>query len=178
MNHYIVRKATASDKEKISLLYKKVSKILGGLARNIDEITEDYINHFCIKSQTNGIQLVIEVENKIVAEIHCYKLEPLVFNHILSELTIAVDPDFQGKRLGKLIFQSLLQIIEKERNDILRVELIARESNQKAIQLYKKLGFIVEGRFEKRISASTNSFEADIPMAWFNPNFNNSINPQ
>ena len=34
---------------------------------------------FCIKSQTNGIQLVIEVENKIVAEIHCYKLEPLVF---------------------------------------------------------------------------------------------------
>lgn len=178
MNNYIVRKATASDKEKISLLYKKVSKILGGLARNNDEITEDYINHFCTKSQTNGIQLVIENDNKIIAEIHCYKLEPLVFNHILSELTIAVDPDFQGKGLGKLIFQSLLQIIEKERNDILRVELIARESNQKAIQLYQKLGFIVEGRFEKRISASTNNFEADIPMVWFNPSFNSSINPQ
>ncbi len=90
---------------------------------------------------------------------------------MLSELTVAVDPNYQGKGIGKLIFQSLLNIIQEERNDILRVELITRESNQKAIQFYQKLGFIIEGRFEKRISASTNTFEADIPMAWFNLNF-------
>jgi len=175
MTPYHVRKAVASDEEKILWLYKKVSNTIGGLARTNDEITNAYVNHFCSRSQTNGIQLIIEIENTIVAEIHCYKLEPFVFNHVLSELTIAVDPDFQGKGLGKLIFQSLLQIIEKDRNDILRVELIARESNQKAIQFYQKLGFVIEGRFEKRISASTNSFEADIPMAWFNKNFNSSI---
>lgn len=175
---YIVRKAIASDKEKIFWLYKKVSKTLGGLARNNDEITEVYIKNFCSKSQNNGIQLIIEDNNRFVAEIHCYKLEPFVFNHVLSELTIAVDPEFQGKGLGKLIFQTLLKIIEKDRNDILRVELIARESNQKAIQFYQKLGFVIEGRFEKRISASTNSFEADIPMAWFNKNFNSLINPR
>ena len=74
---------------------------------------------------------------------------------------------FKGKRLGKLIFSIVLQIIEKERNDILRVELIAKNQS-KAIQLYKKLGFIVEGRFEKRISTSTNSFEADISDNSFN----------
>ncbi len=72
---------------------------------------------------------------------------------MLSELTVAVDPNYQGKGIGKLIFQSLLNIIQEERNDILRVELITRESNRKAIQFYQKLGFIIERRFEKRISA-------------------------
>ena len=178
MNSYTVRKASILDKNQIFSLYKIVSKTLGGLARNSHEITTAYIDNFCSKSQASGIQLIIEDKGNIVAEIHCYKLEPSVFHHVLSELTIAVDPNYQGKGLGKLIFQSLLNIIEEERADILRLELIARESNQKAIQFYQKLGFVIEGRFEKRISASSNSFEADIPMAWFNPNFNNSINPQ
>jgi ribosomal protein S18 acetylase RimI-like enzyme len=61
----------------------------------------------------------------------------------------------------------LLDDIQLNRPDILRVELIARESNSKAIQLYEKLGFKIEGRFENRISNDNNSFEADIPMAWF-----------
>ena len=171
MNTSIVRKASAADKEQVLLLYKRVSQNIGGLARNNDEISETYIQKICSDSQANGIQLVVESNGHIIAEIHCYKLEPVVFNHVLSELTIAVDPNYQGKGIGKLIFQSLLNIIQEERNDILRVELITRESNQKAIQFYQKLGFIIEGRFEKRISASTNSFEADIPMAWFNLNF-------
>lgn len=172
MNNYIVQKASDNNKIQIFSLYKKVSQTVGGLARNSNEITTAYIDNFCSKSQANGIQLIIKDNDSIIAEIHCYKLEPTVFNHVLSELTIAVDPDYQGKGLGKLIFQSLLNIIIEERPDILRVELIARESNQKAIQFYQKLGFVAEGRFEKRISASNNSFEADIPMAWFNTNFN------
>lgn len=171
MNNYIVQKASDSNKIQIFSLYKKVSQTVGGLARNSNEITTAYIDNFCSKSQANGIQLIIKGNDSIIAEIHCYKLEPSVFNHVLSELTIAVDPDYQGKGLGKLIFQSLLKIIMEESPEILRVELIARESNQKAIEFYQKLGFVAEGRFEKRISASTNSFEADIPMAWFNPYF-------
>ncbi len=171
MKQYQVRKSSSSDNNQIFELYKKVSQTLGGLARNHEEITKAYIDNFCNKSQSNGIQLVvIDNTNLIVAEIHTYKLEPTVFSHVLSELTIAVDTEHQGQGLGKLIFQSLLDSISEERTDILRVELIARESNEKAIAFYKKLGFVIEGRFEKRISAS-NTFEADIPMAWFNKNF-------
>ncbi len=99
------------------------------------------------------------------------KLEPKVFRHLLSQLTIAVHPNFQGKGLGKLLFTELLTYVEKKRPDILRIELIARESNQKAIQFYQKLGFRIEGKFRSRIDNKTSSLEDDIPMAWFNKNF-------
>jgi putative acetyltransferase len=51
------------------------------------------------------------------------------------------------------------------------VELISRESNLKAISFYESLGFTREGKFEKRVRSNESEFEADIPMAWFNPNF-------
>lgn len=147
---------------------------MGGLARSYEEITEDYINNMLSKSQDGGIQLVIPsptIPDAVIAEIHCSKFEPKVFGHILSDLTIVVDPGFQGKGIGKMIFQTLLDTVAKERKDILRIELIARESNRRAIQFYQQIGFIVEGRFERRIKSATGEFEADIPMVWFNPNY-------
>jgi ribosomal protein S18 acetylase RimI-like enzyme len=173
-DQFLIRKAVVKDCESIFDLYNLVSKKNGGLARTENEITKDYVKNFVEKSVQNGIQFVIIdklLNDKIIAEIHCYKLEPRVFEHILSELTIAVDTKHQGKGLGKKLFQTVLNYIMENRNDIFRVELIARESNTKAIKLYENLGFKIEGRFENRIKNNENIFEADIPMAWFNPNF-------
>jgi len=170
VTQFIIRKATLEDTNEIFELYKKVSKKVGGLARVEKEITKTYIENFSYRSFENGLQFVVTDalnEQAIVAEIHCYQLEPGVFKHILSELTVAVHPDYQGKGLGKRLFQTLLDNIQLNRPDILRVELIARESNSKAILLYEQLGFKIEGRFENRINNGNNSFEADIPMAWF-----------
>lgn len=167
-DQFSIRKAGISDTNGIFELYKTVSREIGGLARTETEITKAYVENFVNKSFENGLQfVVINKLNEIIAEIHCYKLEPAVFRHILSELTLAVSPDYQGKGLGKALFLALLNDIQSNRPDILRVELIARESNLKAIQLYEKLGFKIEGRFEKRISNDSTTFEADIPMAWF-----------
>ncbi|SHF98397.1 GNAT family N-acetyltransferase [Pedobacter caeni] len=166
----IIRKATPEDASQIFELYKTVSKNIGGLARTENEITRAYVENFSNKSFENGLQFVVIDplnEQEIIAEIHCYQLEPGVFKHILSELTVAVHPEYQGKGLGKQLFQALLGDVQLNRPDILRVELIARESNIKAIQLYENLGFKIEGRFENRINNGNNSFEADIPMAWF-----------
>lgn len=171
----IIRKADIRDRENILNLYKDVAQKGGGIARNADEITDDYIENFMRNALNKGIELVaIDEANdkKIIAEIHCYKLQPKVFDHVLSELTIVVSPVEQGRGVGKKIFCALLQEIENNHTDILRVELIARESNDKAINFYKSIGFVQEGRFEKRIH-DDGFYEADIPMAWFNKNFKN-----
>lgn len=170
MSHYILRTATADDKQGILELYLSVSEKIGGLARTSEEISYDYIDSFTSKALKSGLQFIVENSHgSIVGEIHCYKLEPKVFNHILSELTIAVHPDFQSQGVGKMLFNCLLEKV-RERRDILRVELIARESNQKAITFYQKLGFKVEGRLLDRIKGES-GFEADIPMAWMNDNY-------
>lgn len=174
-----IRQANSNDLNKIFALYKKVATETTGLARTGDEITEQYVHDVMKNSSESGIELVIDSpdnSNEILAEIHCYKLVPKTFVHVLSELTIAVDPDHQAKGLGRMIFMHLLDFIMNTRPDVLRVELISRETNLKAISFYESLGFKREGKFENRIRSDENGFEADIPMAWFNPNFKkNSI---
>ncbi len=172
MQNLVLRVATMHDVEAIYGLYCIVSKKIGGLARSSDEITMEYIRHFTSKSLANGLQLLLEDTRNgtIIAEIHGYTLEPKVFSHVFSELTIAVHPDFQYQGYGKQLFQHFLQYVVDERKDILRIELIARESNSKAIQFYQKLGFQIEGKFINRIHGEY-GFEADIPMAWMNENF-------
>jgi len=169
-----IRHAYSNDFNKIYALYKKVATETTGLARSGDEITDQYIEDFMKNASERGIELVVDDpdnSDQIIAEVHCYKLVPKTFSHVLSELTIAVDPDHQGKGLGRMIFTHLLDHIMNHMPDVMRVELISREFNLKAIAFYESLGFKREGRFERRIRSNENEFEADIPMAWFNPRF-------
>ncbi|GAB3223439.1 GNAT family N-acetyltransferase [Algoriphagus aestuariicola] len=152
-------------------LYRRVAFIPGGLSRSPDEVSVEYVRDFLKKSHESGVSLIAFSGMQIVGEVHAFKLNPKVFSHVLSELTVVVDPNFIGKGVGKALFLAFLAEVRSNRPDILRVELIARESNAKAIQLYGSLGFQQEGRMEKRINSGKGHFEADIPMAWINPNF-------
>lgn len=171
---FTVRQSIPADKLKIFSLYRKVARISGGIARSEDEVSEAYIDDFMHHSASTGVEFVVEHPHNtelIIAEMHGYKMIPKAFAHVLSNLTIAVDPDFQGKGIGKLMFTHFIENISQNRPDILRVELVTQESNAKAIGLYQSLGFVLEGRMEKRIGFFNKAIEADLPMAWFNKNF-------
>ncbi len=159
---------THEDTQPLWVLYRTVAAVKGGLARTAEEITTDYVHHFVQKSIARGVLLVARQPETqaIIGEIHAYDLGPKVFAHVLGEVTIAVHPNHQGRGVGKALFTTFLEHIEVERPAILRVELIARESNQKAIAFYEKLGFRIEGKFMGRIRSSNGGYEADIPMAW------------
>ena len=168
------RTATTDDISRIRELYKTVAGIAGGLAREAEEITETYIRNFVERSVENGLIIVAEHPanaDKLVGEIHAYSPGIKVFRHVFSDLTIAVHPDFQGKKIGRTLFTIFQEEFALNRTDIGRIELIARESNDKAIRFYQALGFKIEGRLEMRIRTSENHYEADIPMSWQNPNF-------
>ncbi|MBS1796058.1 MAG: GNAT family N-acetyltransferase [Acidobacteria bacterium] len=171
MRNFSVSKGEYDDIEAITALYRRVAAVAGGLARAVDEIHDDYVDNFVWKSLKTGVIVVARdlKTKKIIGEIHAYALGPRVFEHVLGELTIAVDPDYQSIGVGKAIFTELMREIREERSDILRVELIARESNAKAIAFYEKLGFEREGRMTNRIRSVGGGFEADIPMAWHRP---------
>lgn len=198
---YTLRPANVTDRDAISTLYKKVIRISGGLARREEEVTGEYVAGFIEKSQTCGLQFVATDGTRIVGEIHCYKPGIQCFDHLLGDLTIAVDPDYQGKGVGKALFMAILSEVKENRKDILRIELLTGEANKRAIAFYQSLGFVIEGRMPNRyrlgsadlahigVSPTTGasgttqtsgtsgttptpvSFDADIPMAWMNPNF-------
>ncbi len=167
---YTIRKGTSEDFLPLKELYQKVAAIPGGLARSRDEITDTYIHTNLTNALHTGLIFVAEYHGKLIGSILAWKLEQKVFAHVLSQTSILVDPDFQGKGIGSKLIATMLDEIKQHKPDILRVELMARESNP-AIKLYERMGFRHEGAFEKRILGITGTFEADIPMAWFNPNF-------
>ncbi len=169
-----IRAAVDNDLQKIQALYKKVARLSGGIARREQEITLPYIQDVMKKSKESGFNLVVDNPQdprQIIGEIHCYTLNPIAFSHVLGELTIAVDPDFHGQGIGKNLFSTLFSHIQEHRPDIFRVELYTNEKNVKALALYERMGFVREGRLAGKIRVHNGSIEADIPMAWFNPNY-------
>jgi ribosomal protein S18 acetylase RimI-like enzyme len=167
-----IRTADVNDFLKLKSLYLEVARHEGGIARLEDEITDDYINNFIKKSLASGLILVAENpdnEHQLIAEIHAYKAGIKVFDHVLSELTLVVHPYFQGKKLGRTMLTIFLEEVGVNKPDIGKVELIVRESNLKAIELYQSMGFSIEGRMEMRIKTTLGLYEADIAMGWQNP---------
>src|SRR5688572_7208756 len=156
-----IRTATIKDLEPIKTLYEQVARKGGGLARAEDEISSDYVLHFLEKSIASGLIIVAENperEGELIGEVHAYKAGIQAFDHVLTDLTIAVHPAYQGKKIGRTIFTIFLEEIGLNRRDIGRVELIARESNTKAIEFYQSLGFRIEGRLEMRIRTTDGQY--------------------
>src|SRR6187431_2381243 len=161
--HY--RTADIDDLPRITRLYKTVAQKEGGIARLDHEISEDYIENFINKSLSSGLIIVGEHPDnpdELIGEIHAYTPGIKVFAHVLSELTLVVHPEFQGKKIGRTLFTIFLEEVGKNRTDIGKVELFVRESNVKAMQLYQSMGFLIEGRMEMRIKTKEGLYEADI----------------
>jgi ribosomal protein S18 acetylase RimI-like enzyme len=168
------RTADLEDLHRIVKLYKTVARVEGGIARLEREVTEEYVRDFIVKSIGSGLAIVAEHPDdpdELIAEIHGYKSGVLVFNHVLGDVTLAVHPEHQGKKIGRTILTIFLEEIARNRADIGKVELVVREGNARALNLYQSLGFRIEGRLEMRIRPPERNYEADIPMGWQNPNF-------
>lgn len=163
---YSIQLTQSQHAEQVVALYRSVAAIPGGLARDVNEISSEYIHDFLQKSFRKGLSIAaFEHESgQLIAEIHGYSPEPKVFSHVISDVTIAVHPQYQGKGIGSEMFRVFIQNIREKQIHIRRIELIARESNGKAIELYQRLGFVIEGKLIGRING-INGFEADIPMA-------------
>ena len=162
-----IREATDSDINAIADLYREVGRAGGGLARTPEEVTIAYVSEFVEAARHGGVELVAEAsDGSIAGEIHTYPLGPAAFAHVLGQLTVAVHPDWQGRGVGRGLFRSLLDRIERDFPHVVRVELKARETNSRAIGMYESLGFQKEGRMLNRVRLENGSLDADIPMAW------------
>ncbi|TQV89328.1 GNAT family N-acetyltransferase [Aliikangiella coralliicola] len=162
-----IRKTTKDDIEGVYQLYREVAKQPGGIARLTNEVTLVYVRDFLSKSLLNGVSYVcVDDSEKIIGEIHAYSPGIFCFSHILSDLSVVIDSDAQGQGAGRLLFETFMLRVINDFPSILRVELIARESNKKAISFYQSLGFSIEGKLSGRIKTIDGDLEADIPMAW------------
>ncbi len=170
--NFKIRKVEIQDFLEIFNLYKKSAAVNDGLARNPNEITKKYIDEIVEKAVNNGLGIVIlNQENQIIGSLLSYKFEPKTFCHTLGNMTLAVDPQYFGQKIGKKLFVAFTDEVKKNHPEILRVELNVRASNQRAVKIYEEVGFVLEGIMKNRLLDSSGELSDDSFMAWMNPNF-------
>lgn len=89
-----------------------------------------------------GAYLVAVENEKIIG----YSIGIVRFRDLGHIISIAVDKAHRGRGVGKkLLKETIERLVEM---GVKKVRIEVRESNQVAINLYKKLGFVEKGRIE------------------------------
>lgn len=82
------------------------------------------------------------MDGKIIGWCDISSLHRDVCKHSGS-LGVGVLDEYRGRGVGELLMRAALQ--KAKSKGLTRIELTVRENNIRAIELYKKLGFVVEG---------------------------------
>ncbi|MEH7308677.1 GNAT family N-acetyltransferase [Neobacillus drentensis] len=166
--HYVIRSATEKDAKNLSELRLQID----GETENLDrEKGEAYIDESgfkqIIKDDTENARnlfLVVEVNDRLVGFSRCEGSKLKRFAHKV-EFGICVLKEFWGYGIGKNLLKETVQWADS--NEIKKITLNVIETNDKAIQLYQKFGFEVEGILKKDKKLSDGIFYNTIVMGRF-----------
>ncbi|PVM86445.1 GNAT family N-acetyltransferase [Caulobacter endophyticus] len=162
---FSIRQTRPYDAGPIAAVHRATAVIPGGIARRPEEITDAYIDRVLNEALADGVGLVaVDTAGVVCGEIHAVRIPVKLFEHVLSDLTVAVHPDWRGRGVGSALFEALFAAARAMDPPIVRVELNAGAGNAGAIRLYERLGFRIEGRLEKRGRFPDGAFEDDIAM--------------
>jgi ribosomal protein S18 acetylase RimI-like enzyme len=110
----------------------------------------------------NGCYIVAVQGDQLVGHALLDPLRLRSTAHVV-QLTIAVHPGFEGQGIGRLLMVELLEWARGEPS-VEKVELRVRHENERAIELYRSLGFVQEGRFVRRVKTPDRRYLDDVAM--------------
>jgi len=168
MQRLRVRQAQAADAPILCAAERETALVPGRLISLPHELRESAFTQKIEELAQNGRYLVAERDGRIVGHALLEPLAPLrALGHVRS-LTIVVHPGNQRRGIGAMLMVALLDWARASGN-VSKIELRVREGNEAAMKLYKKFGFVEEGRFRKRIRLVDGSELDDVCMALFFP---------
>ncbi len=130
------------------------SDIIPVMEINLKTLPEHYSDYFyeSLLAELPEAFLVAEIEKKLVGYIMCKieygfsnfkKLGFVKKGHVVS---IAVLPDYRKKGIGRALVEESIAGVKLKKSDELYLEV--RCSNNEAIKLYEKLGFVIKQRLK------------------------------
>jgi len=165
----VVRKANLEDASRILQIQKEVVEEDVYLTTSSDEFDKtieqqrDWMEK--ILANDKETMLVAETSKGIVGWIVFFSQNRIRLSHTGS-FGMMIDKDFRDKGIGKLLIEGLLDWAES--NPLIeKVSLGVFSTNERAIALYKKMGFIEEGRKIKEFKMDNGEYVDDILMYKF-----------
>lgn len=160
-----IRRAGRGDASALCAAEKATALTPGLLVSQPHELQVDAFEQKIEFLEQEGMYLVAEREGVLVG--HAL-LEPMVLiaqAHVFS-LTIVVHPGHLEHGIGTALMVELMGWAENNPR-VEKIELRVRATNARALALYKRFGFVEEGRFERRIRLPDGSYIDDVLMARF-----------
>jgi GNAT superfamily N-acetyltransferase len=109
----IIRKATLNDIWSLYKLYKIVAQVnRGNLTQEKDEITVKYISKVLNKGLERGLVLVFDQKNQIIGYLKAFTSPFRCLAHVLTNATMMVHPEWQGKGYGSQLIDAYLSEIK------------------------------------------------------------------
>ena len=115
---------------------------------------EKWIRYY--SENENALLLVAETEGKIVGVLD-FKTHPKIRMSHSGEFGISILPEYQNQKIGSEMIEFLLQW-STTRPKIKKINLSVFHPNARAIHVYKKLGFEIEGVQMKAVQISDGEF--------------------
>ncbi len=155
-----IRQAKIEDAPFIARAAQEIAQVPGYFCSLPSEISEEKVRQ-TIESLQDGY-LVAEKDGHIVG--HAFlEIFPLQSLRHVAQLNIGVHKGYQEQGIGTQLMEKLIEWA-KQSGKVEKIELNVRASNTRAIALYKKLGFNVEGRLKNRVKVGIQYID-DILMA-------------
>ncbi len=162
-----LRQAIADDAPFLVAAEKTVASTPALLASRPQELDEKSFHQkiLALSKQPNARYIVAEDEGRLVG--HAF-LEPMGIESVshIVRLTIVVHSGHAGRGIGRAMLSHLIEWA-KAAPRVEKIELNVRATNLRAIVLYQKFGFKVEGQLQSRIRVDGDHFVDDLTMGLF-----------
>lgn len=107
--------------------------------------------------------LVIDDDGTCIAHASVHPMGLKRLSHVMR-LDMCVHLGHWRRGYGERLLAALLAWA-REQSSVEKIELLVRETNKPAVTLYRKLGFVEEGRHRKRVALRSGVFVDDLSMA-------------
>jgi RimJ/RimL family protein N-acetyltransferase len=163
---FTIRKPTVEDAKSIidysKILFASTDQVLTTLQEYTITIENEIKWIENLNDHPNSLLLIAETNNTIVGLLFFVPNTKIKNSHA-GEFGVNVHPAFQGLGIGQALTENLLTW-GRLNTEIEKVFLQVFATNDKAIKLYKKLGFIEEGRHIKAIKQADGTYTDVLQM--------------
>ncbi|CAG9623440.1 GNAT family N-acetyltransferase [Sutcliffiella rhizosphaerae] len=164
----VIREAVFGDAAQIIDHSKKVFKEGRNLLTTPEEYTitlEEEVEWLKNNKEKNQLVLVAENASEIVGMLNVTRGSRKRVSHICF-LGISIQSAYCNNGLGSEMLLKMLEWAKKDKH-IEKVSLEVFSHNERAIHVYKKLGFKVEGLKEKHVKFEDGTYSDELLMAQF-----------
>lgn len=144
MSGIVVRRPRAEDGEDIAAIYafEEVVAFTAQLPHRDVQFWRDFYR----TRDPEGVELAAEIDGRVVGHLGMILNRAPRRKHVGS-FGICVHPDFHGRGVGRALMAEMINLADNWLN-LLRLELSVASENSRAIALYRRFGFEVEGELK------------------------------